>query len=97
MARHLTHAAFTRQLTQRWNEHQSRVHRTITEFQKLGRVPKHYPTTFRNPLEVILIEQAVHQVPKCGCLRLSCRICGLVAFHARLRSVERPYLQGPMP
>jgi hypothetical protein len=39
---------------------------------------------------------ATKEVPKCGCMKLHCKICGFVAFHARVRSVERPYLNGSL-
>jgi hypothetical protein len=94
MAKH-HHAAFTRQLTERFNEAQARQHRAILEFEKLGRQPKNWPPQFlSDPLEAFLIEQATRRVPQCNCMRLSCKFCGFVAFHARVRSVERPYLTG---
>lgn len=94
MAKHLTHAAFTRQITQQYAEQQSRNHRAIVEFEKLGRQPKIWPSKLtRNPLDMFLIELAA-KASQCGCMRLHCKSCGLVAFHARVRSIERPLLNG---
>lgn len=96
MAKHMTHAEFTRQLTCSFNEQTARAHRTVAEFAKLGRVPKHWPEfPVHNPLDSFLIRQASSQVPKCGCLRLHCKICGFVAFHARVRSITRPFMMTP--
>jgi hypothetical protein len=97
MAKH-HHAERTRQLLQPFIEQQSRNHRAIVEFAKLGKEPKVWPSRLvRNPLEAELIMQAIHRVPQCGCLKLSCKFCGFVAFHARVRSVERPYLNTTQP
>ena len=96
MAKHLTHAQFTRQIIQPYLEQQSRNHRAIVEFEKLGRQPKVWPSKLiPNPLDQHLIKLATGQASQCGCMKLSCRLCGFVAFHARVRSVERPYCGAP--
>ena len=97
MAKHKTHAQFTRQITKWFNEDQARQHRTIIEFEKLGRKPKSWPPKqLVNPLDRIVFQAAL-KASTCGCMRVHCRICGLVAFHARIRSVERPYLNTTAP
>lgn len=79
-------AAFVRTILTPYNIAMLRHHRTLREFDAIGRVPKRPPTVPRNPLERIGPDAIQKASAVCGCLRLSCRHCGLAAFIVRINS-----------
>jgi hypothetical protein len=96
MAKTLTHAEFTRRLLTPYNETLARRAWVNAEFRRLGRQPSVTPKPLINPVDTYLIQHA-RNLRRCGCLKRSCPVCGFLAFHARVRSTERPLLNTQLP
>ena len=94
MSKYINYARFTRSLSRKFMEAKGRREVALAKLQLMGKTPIVPPKPLVNPVEIMAIQQMNHRVPKCGCLRHDCPVCGFVAFVVRVNATTLPLLNG---